>query len=77
MNTGKSPGYARFPAEYYKEHIDILGPVLAEVTFEKGHTAAVSLDAEKSLGKVEWGSLFSALSHFGFGPCFSQWVQIL
>lgn len=40
MNTGKSPGNDGFPAEYYKEYIDILAPVLVKVyqeAFEKGH----------------------------------------
>lgn len=168
MNTGKSPGNDGFPAEYYKEYIDILAPVLVKVyqeAFEKGYVpptfnealislipkkdrditdpanfrpisllnvdskiltkvlalrlqqvlpiiihenqagfmknrsstdnmrklihlmwlahsktvpiAAISLDAEKAFDKVEWGFLFSALSHFGFGPGFSQWVKIL
>lgn len=168
MNTGKSPGNDGFPAEYYKEYIDILAPVLVKVyqeAFEKGRLpstfnealislipkkdkditdpsnfrpisllnvdckiltkvlalrlqqvlpiiihgnqvgfmknrsstdnmrklihlmwlaqskdvpiAAISLDAEKAFDKVEWGFLFTALSHFGFGSSFSQWVKIL
>lgn len=39
MKTGKSPGNDGFPAEYYKEYIDIMALVLAKVyqeAFEKG-----------------------------------------
>lgn len=40
MNTGKSPGNDGIPAEYYKEYIDVLAPMLVKVyqeAFEKSH----------------------------------------
>lgn len=31
MKTGKSPGVDCFPAEYYKQYIDVLAPILKDV----------------------------------------------
>merc|ERR1712131_160092 len=38
---------------------------------------ALSLDAEKAFDRVEWSFLMLALSTFGFGEVFCNWVKVL
>lgn len=39
--------------------------------------AIITLDAHKPFGRMEHGYLLSALKHFGFGPSFCSWVNLL
>lgn len=38
---------------------------------------AVSLDAEKAFGRIQWSYLFHILPKFGFGPICIQWIKAL
>ena len=37
----------------------------------------LSLDAEKAFDRVQWEFLLAALSHFGFGQTFINWIKTL
>lgn len=51
--------------------------VIHRATSNPEPSIAVTLDAEKAFGRLEWPNLLKVLSKFGFGSYFINWVRTL
>ena len=58
-------------------NLPLLHDVLDYIDCTDGAGSLLSLDQEKAFDHVNCSFLFYLLSHFGFGPDFLKWVQIL
>lgn len=40
-------------------------------------SVVIALDAEKAFDHIEWQYMLNTLKHFGFGPGFVKWIEII